>query len=141
MRRWPARSPISLGSCTSSSRIRRKLWSTSRAHWVGATIRTAADVVNDDINFSNGRFTVQSSGKTILGRLSTNSDPRSATPDADADVIRAVIKTGVMGLQAGIAVAKKVLTLDTIGTLATVGMANPPLLHWASWQRKSGTRQ
>jgi len=92
----------------------------------GATIRTAADVVNDDINFSNGRFTVQSSGKTILGRLSTNSDPRSATPDADADVIRAVIKTGVMGLQAGIAVAKKVLTLDTIGTLATVGMANPP---------------
>ncbi|MBM4605650.1 cutinase family protein [Rhodococcus hoagii] len=52
-------------------------------------------------HFKNGRFTVQSSGKTILGRLATNSDPRSATPDADADVIRALIKTGVMGLQAG----------------------------------------
>ncbi|NKU60942.1 hypothetical protein GS883_21765 [Rhodococcus hoagii] len=35
----------------------------------GATIRTAADVVNEDVNFKNGRFTVQSSGKTILGRL------------------------------------------------------------------------
>ncbi|GEM_PF-1494046 len=92
----------------------------------GATIRTAADVVNEDVNFKNGRFTVQSSGKTILGRLAANSDPRSSTPDADADVIRALIKTGVMGLQAGVTIAKKVLTLETIGQLAVVGVANPP---------------
>ncbi|NKS56573.1 cutinase family protein [Rhodococcus hoagii] len=92
----------------------------------GATIRTAADVVNEDISFKNDHFTVQSTGKTIAGRLATNSDPRSATPDADADVIRALIKTGVMGLQAGVTIAKKVLTLDTIGQLAVVGMANPP---------------
>lgn len=91
----------------------------------GASIRTAASVVNDDIGFSGGQFTIKANHTSLIGRLATNTDPRSANDAAAADVIRAVIKTGVMGLQAGVAVARKVLTLDTIGALATVGMADP----------------
>ncbi|MHA4855170.1 cutinase family protein [Rhodococcus sp. MSC1_016] len=92
----------------------------------GAVLRTGADVINNDINFSGGRFQVKQSGQTVLGRLADNSDPRSATPEADAEIIRAVIKTGVMGFQAGVAIAKKVLTPENIGQLAAVGLANPP---------------
>ncbi|MFC9556055.1 cutinase family protein [Rhodococcus sp. NPDC056960] len=92
----------------------------------GAVLRTGADVINNDINFRGGRFQVTQSGQTVLGRLADNSDPRSATPEADAEIIRAVIKTGVMGFQAGVAIAKKVLTPENIGQLAAVGLANPP---------------
>ncbi|WP_280186520.1 MULTISPECIES: cutinase family protein [Nocardia] len=91
----------------------------------GSVLRTAAGVINNDVNFSNGRFSVNNSGKTILGRLAENSDPRSATPQADSDIIRAVIKTGVMGFNAAVTVAQKVLTPATIASLVAVGMANP----------------
>ncbi|WP_083581031.1 cutinase family protein [Rhodococcus rhodnii] len=92
----------------------------------GAVLRTGAEVINNDVEFTGERFQVTQSRNTVLGRLADNTDPRSATPEADADIVRAVIKTGVMGLQAGVAVAKKVLTPATIGQLAAVGMANPP---------------
>ncbi|MGW4718842.1 cutinase family protein [Nocardia sp. NPDC004260] len=91
----------------------------------GSVLRTAAGVINNDVNFSNGRFSVNNSGKTILGRLAENSDPRSVTSQADSDIIRAVIKTGVMGFNAAVAVAQKVLTPATIASLVAVGMTNP----------------
>ena len=92
----------------------------------GASLRTAADVVNEDVDFSSGRFQVSSGGQTVLGRLAENSAPSSDTPEADAKIVRAVIKAGVMGLGAAVTVAKKVLTPATITELATVGLANPP---------------
>ncbi|WP_052059906.1 cutinase family protein [Rhodococcoides fascians] len=92
----------------------------------GASLRTAADVVNEDVDFKNGRFQVTSGGETVLGRLAENSAPSSDTPEADAKIVRAVVKAGVMGLGAAVTVAKKVLTPATITELATVGLANPP---------------
>ncbi|WP_052067930.1 cutinase family protein [Rhodococcoides fascians] len=92
----------------------------------GASLRTAADVVNEDVDFKNGRFQVASGGETVLGRLAENSAPSSDTPEADAKIVRAVVKAGVMGLGAAVTVAKKVLTPATITELATVGLANPP---------------
>ncbi|WP_052062997.1 cutinase family protein [Rhodococcoides fascians] len=93
----------------------------------GASLRTAADVVTNDVDFKNGKFTVASGGKTVLGRLAENSAPASDTPEADANIIRAVVKAGVMGLGAAVTVAKKVLTPATITELATVGLSNPPV--------------
>ncbi len=93
----------------------------------GASLRTAADVVTNDVDFKNGKFTVSSGGKTVLGRLAENSAPGSDTPAADAKIIRAVVKAGVMGLGAAVTVAKKVLTPATITELATVGLSNPPV--------------
>lgn len=93
----------------------------------GASLRTAADVVTNDVDFKNGKFTVASGGKTVLGRLAENSAPASDTPEADAKIIRAVVKAGVMGLGAAVTVAKKVLTPATITELATVGLSNPPV--------------
>ncbi|WP_084497246.1 cutinase family protein [Nocardia amamiensis] len=91
----------------------------------GSVLRTAAGVINNDINFSNGKFSINNSGTTVLGRLAQNSDPRSATPAADNDVIRAVIKAGVMGFSAAVTVAQKVLTPANIASLVAVGMTNP----------------
>lgn len=92
----------------------------------GTTLRTAADVVNDDVNFTGGQFRVSSGGDTVLGRLAENSQATSDTPEADAKIVRAVVKAGVMGFGAAVTVAKKVLTPATITELATVGLANPP---------------
>lgn len=91
----------------------------------GATIRTAADVVNNDLGFSDGHFTVQQD-QSVLGRLAQYSDPRTATSAANDDAVRAIVKVGVMGFDAAVTIAQQVLTPATIATLATVGLANPP---------------
>ncbi len=92
----------------------------------GATLRTAADVVDEDVDFTGGTFQVASGADTVLGRLAENSAQTSDTPEADAKIVRAVVKAGVMGLGAAVTVAKKVLTPATITELATVGLADPP---------------
>ncbi|WP_433574126.1 cutinase family protein [Nocardia brasiliensis] len=91
----------------------------------GSVLRTAASVINDDVGFSNGHFTIGTPGKTIVGRLAENADPSTATPAADGDIVRALIKVGVMGFQAAVSVASKVLTPVNIAELVAVGMANP----------------
>ncbi|MGB7363588.1 MAG: cutinase, partial [Rhodococcus sp. (in: high G+C Gram-positive bacteria)] len=92
----------------------------------GATLRTAADVIDEDVDFTGGTFQVASGGDTVLGRLAENSAQTSDTPEADAKIVRAVVKAGVMGLGAAVTVAKRVLTPATITELATVGLADPP---------------
>lgn len=91
----------------------------------GSVLRTAAGVINNDVNFRNGQLSINNSGTTVLGRLAQNSDPRSATPAADNDIIRAIIKAGVMGFSAAVTVAQKVLTPANIASLVAVGMTNP----------------
>ncbi|MGN2642261.1 cutinase family protein [Nocardia takedensis] len=91
----------------------------------GSVLRTAADVVNNDVNFSGGHFGVTSSGTTILGQLADNTAPRAAATAVDNDVIRAIIKVGVMGFQAAVTVAQRVLNPATIAELVAVGLTNP----------------
>ncbi|WP_238846558.1 cutinase family protein [Nocardia terpenica] len=91
----------------------------------GSVLRTAASVINNDVSMQGGHLSIGSSGSTVLGRLAANTDPRTTTPQADNDIIRAVIKTGVMGFQAAVMVASKVLTPANIAELVTAGLANP----------------
>lgn len=88
----------------------------------GSVLRTGASALANDIKFDNGKFTIATPNKTLLGRLAENTDPRST---ADNDIIRNVIKVGVMGFQAAVSVAQDVLTPANIASIAAVGLVDP----------------
>ncbi|ANZ28538.1 hypothetical protein A4U64_27035 (plasmid) [Rhodococcus sp. WB1] len=87
---------------------------------------TAVDVVNQDIAAPKNALDAVSiqPKKTISQRLAEASDPR-ATPPTGQDVTAALMKVGLIGLNAAVTVAKKVLTPETIAAVAAVGLANP----------------
>lgn len=90
------------------------------------TFKTAVDVVNQDIQAPKNALesiSIQPK-KTISQRLAEASDPRSAPPTGQ-EVASALVKVGLIGLNAAVTVAKKVLTPDTIAAVAAVGLANP----------------
>ena len=97
---------------------------------VGRTaLMTGASVVNDNIDFDTdaGRFEVNSSSETVLSKMAKYSDPSAAASDEMIDeAVGAVTKIAGMAIGAAITVAKDVITPETIGQLATVGMTNPP---------------
>lgn len=88
----------------------------------GTAIRSAATIVNDDIQSSDGttaglQYTPQ---KSLLSRVADGSDPQGS-----ADVVGALVKVGTIAFNTGIAIAKKVITPGNIAELASVGLANP----------------
>ncbi|CDZ90210.1 hypothetical protein Rruber_05504 (plasmid) [Rhodococcus ruber] len=87
---------------------------------------TAVDVVNEDIAAPRNALEAVSiqPKKTISQRLAEASDPR-ATPPTGQEVTAALMKVGLIGLNAAVTVAKKVLTPETIAAVAAVGLANP----------------
>ncbi|NGP05736.1 cutinase family protein [Rhodococcus sp. 14C212] len=87
---------------------------------------TAVDVVNEDIAAPKNALEAVSiqPKKTISQRLAEASDPR-ATPPTGQEVTAALMKVGLIGLNAAVTVAKKVLTPETIAAVAAVGLANP----------------
>ncbi len=87
---------------------------------------TAVDVVNEDIAAPKNALDAVSiqPKKTISQRLAEASDPR-ATPPTGQEVTAALMKVGLIGLNAAVTVAKKVLTPETIAAVAAVGLANP----------------
>ncbi|WP_330767011.1 cutinase family protein [Rhodococcus sp. M8-35] len=87
---------------------------------------TAVDVVNEDIAAPKNALEAVSiqPRKTISQRLAEASDPR-ATPPTGQDVTAALLKVGLIGLNAAVTVVKKVLTPETIAAVAAVGLANP----------------
>ena len=87
---------------------------------------TAVDVVNEDIAAPKNALEAVSiqPKKTISQRLAEASDPR-ATPPTGQEVTTALMKVGLIGLNAAVTVAKKVLTPETIAAVAAVGLANP----------------
>ncbi len=90
------------------------------------TFKTAVDVINKDISAPKNaleNISIQPK-KTISQRLAEASDPR-AKPPTGQEVTSALVKVGLIGLNAAITVAKKVLTPETIAAVATVGLANP----------------
>ncbi|WP_238774506.1 cutinase family protein [Prescottella equi] len=91
------------------------------------TFKTAVDVINKDIQAPKNaleNISIQPK-KTISQRLAEASDPR-AKPPTGQEVTSALVKVGLIGLNAAVTVAKKVLTPETIAAVATVGLANPP---------------
>ncbi|WP_254303523.1 cutinase family protein [Rhodococcoides kyotonense] len=97
---------------------------------VGRTaLMTGASVINDNIDFDSkaGRFEVNSAPETVLSKMAKYSDPSAtSTDDMIDEAVGAVTKIGGMAIGAAITVAKDVLTPETIGQLATVGLTNPP---------------
>lgn len=97
---------------------------------VGRTaLMTGASVINDNIDFDSkaGRFEVNPSSETVLSKMAKYSDPSATSTDEMIDeAVGAVTKIAGMAIGAAITVAKDVITPETIGQLATVGLTNPP---------------
>ncbi|MEE2033384.1 cutinase family protein, partial [Rhodococcus chondri] len=81
--------------------------------------KTAVDVVNQDIQAPKSALAAISvqPKKTISQRLAEASDPRT-TPPTGQEVTAALMKVGLIGVNAAVTVAKKVLTPETIATVA-----------------------
>ncbi|MFE9575284.1 cutinase family protein [Nocardia sp. NPDC006044] len=88
---------------------------------------TAVDVVNEDLHGTSLDQLSYEPAKPLGQRLAEASQP-DATPPGPHDALAALMKLGTIGLNAVISVAQKVITPQTIGELAVVGMANP----WAA---------
>ncbi|WP_338123178.1 hypothetical protein [Rhodococcus rhodochrous] len=88
--------------------------------------KTAVDVVNEDIQAPKNALSAISvqPKKTISQRLAEASDPR-ATPPTGQEVTAALMKVGLIGINAAVTVVKKVLTPETIAAVAAAGLANP----------------
>ncbi|SEB29175.1 Cutinase [Rhodococcus pyridinivorans] len=88
--------------------------------------KTAVDVVNQDIQAPKNALSAISvqPKKTISQRLAEASDPR-ATPPTGQEVTAALMKVGLIGINAAVTVVKKVLTPETITAVAAAGLANP----------------
>lgn len=86
------------------------------------SIKAAANVVNDDVQTTDGttRGLQYNPQQTLLSRVADGSDPQ-----ANADVLGAVVKVGLIAFNTGVTIAQKVLTPSNIAQLATVGLANP----------------
>lgn len=94
-----------------------------------SALLTSASVANDNIDFDSraGRFEVTPASETVLGKMAKYSDPTAVTDgEAVDEAVGAVTKIAGMAIGAAITVAKDVITPETIGQLAAVGLANPP---------------
>ncbi|WP_067721708.1 cutinase family protein [Nocardia yamanashiensis] len=88
-------------------------------------LKTAVETVNSDLSFSGGKFSVNTGNTSILGRLATNTNPVTSSASSTADIIRSIIKVGVMGFNAAVTFGQKVLSSSTITSLVTTGLTNP----------------
>lgn len=87
------------------------------------SIKTASAVVNDDVRGSTIANLSLSPQKSISQRLAEASDPRTPL-DLNA-AFRAVLKVGMIGLNAVTTVVRSVLNPAAISELATAGLTNP----------------
>ncbi len=87
------------------------------------SIKTATTVVNEDISGSTLADVSLSPTKSISERLADAADPRS-TLDVNG-VLQALLKVGMIGLNAVHTVVKSVLNPASIAELATATLSNP----------------
>ncbi|GGK39912.1 cutinase family protein [Nocardia camponoti] len=87
------------------------------------SIKTASTVVNEDISGSTLADLSISPKKSISQRLADAADPRS-TLDVNS-AFQALLKVGMIGLNAVVTVVKTVLDPATIAQLATATLVNP----------------
>lgn len=89
------------------------------------SVKAGVDVINNDVQGTSLDTLSYEPQESVSQRLADASDPRTPLPSVP-DALNAVLKVGTIGLNAVVSVAKKVITPQTIGELATVGLANPP---------------
>lgn len=85
---------------------------------------TTVTVFNNDVTGTRSRDLNYQPQQTISQRLAAASDPGAAQPGV-ADAITALLRVGMIGLDAATTLAKTVLTPDTIAALITAGVTNP----------------
>lgn len=88
------------------------------------SIKTATKVANEDIQGNSLATLAISPKKSISQRLADAADPR--TPLDLPAALQALLKVGMIGLNAVVTVVKAVLNPSTIAELATAGLSNPP---------------
>ncbi|MEU1980399.1 cutinase family protein [Nocardia sp. NPDC019395] len=88
------------------------------------SIKTATKVVNEDVSGTSLANLNISPKKSISERLADAADPR--TPLDIPGAMRALLKVGMIGLNAVVTVVRTVLNPTAIAELATAGLANPP---------------
>ncbi|MFC9438171.1 cutinase family protein [Nocardia sp. NPDC057030] len=88
------------------------------------SIKTATKVANEDIQGNSLATLAISPKKSISQRLADAADPR--TPLDLPAALQALLKVGMIGLNAVVTVVKAVINPSTIAELATAGLSNPP---------------
>ena len=97
------------------------LWSAARV--MGTTaLKMGVDVINEDITTSDGttRGLDYRPGDSLSNRAAD-----ASTPAHEVDAFAAIDKVLGIGINTAVTFVKKVLTMDTIAQLATVGLTNP----------------
>ena len=88
--------------------------------------KVGVDVINEDIQIPKNSIENLSISqrKPLSQRIAEASDPR-VTPPTGQEAIAALMKVGLVAMNAVITVAKKVITPATIAEIAAAGLANP----------------
>lgn len=99
---------------------------TSVGSAVGQSILYAgSSLVNDTLNFKDGKLQVTASDTTVMDRMLTASNPNARPGEAVTTAIRALAKVAGMGMNALITVGKSVISADTIAQVGAAGLADP----------------
>ncbi len=85
---------------------------------------TTVSVFNNDITGTRAPTLDYRPQQTISQRLADASDPTRSQPGV-ADAITALLRVGMIGIDATTTIAKTVLTPDTIAALIAAGVTNP----------------
>ncbi|MEU7764579.1 cutinase family protein [Nocardia sp. NPDC049190] len=88
------------------------------------SIKTATEVVDEDIQGNSLATLSISPRKSISQRLADASDPR--TPLDLPGALQALLKVGMIGLNAVATVVKTIIDPAAVSALATAGLSNPP---------------
>ncbi|MFG1794916.1 cutinase family protein [Nocardia sp. NPDC049149] len=88
------------------------------------SIKTATKVVNEDVQGNSLATLAISPKKSISERLADAADPR--TPLDLPAALQALLKAGMLGLNAVVTVVRSVINPAAISELATAGLSNPP---------------
>ncbi|MGX1779248.1 cutinase family protein [Nocardia brasiliensis] len=91
---------------------------------VTTTIKTATNVVNNDISGTSLSQLALNPKKSISERIEEASDPTGPPVDA-ASTVKALMKVAQIGFNAVVTVAKSVLTTSNIAEIATAGIVDP----------------
>ncbi|MEU2031863.1 cutinase family protein [Nocardia amamiensis] len=90
-----------------------------------SSIKTVSEVVNEDVQGNSLATLSISPKKSISQRLADASDPR--TPLDLPGALQAVLKIGIIGLNAVVTVVRTIINPAAIAELATAGLSNPPV--------------
>lgn len=88
------------------------------------SIKTATDVVSKDVQGNSLATLSISPKKSISQRLADASDPRAPLDLPGA--LQAMLKIGMIGLNAVVTVVRTIINPAAISELATAGLSNPP---------------